>query len=138
MLRPAFPTALETGKPHTRMNPDKTVTVKRLLFSTHGALAFAAGVLSAAIVMAGPQIEISQKGREFTPGEISIARGEAIQILNDDSDLLHHAYIESKKFSFDSGDQQPGSRTSITFPETGDFTVRCAIHPKMKLLVHVK
>lgn len=124
--------------PHTRMDPDKTVTVKRLLFSAHGALAFAAGVLTAAIVVAAPQIEISQKGREFTPGEISIARGEAIQILNDDSDLLHHAYIESKRFSFDSGDQQPGSRTSITFPETGDFTVRCAIHPKMKLLVHVK
>ncbi len=120
------------------MGPNKTVTVKRLLFSVHGLLAFAAGILFTAIVVAAAPIEISQKGREFNPGEISLARGEAIQILNDDGDLLHHAYIESKKFSFDSGDQQPGTRTVITFPENGDFIVRCAIHPKMKLLVHVK
>ncbi|HWJ99362.1 MAG TPA: hypothetical protein VNR41_01505 [Xanthobacteraceae bacterium] len=120
-----------------RTDPAKPVTVKRWLLSAHGALAFAAGMLSTALVIAAPQIQISQKGREFNPREISVARGEAIQIVNDDGDLLHHAYIESKKFSFDSGDQQPGTKTTITFPELGDFTVRCAIHPKMKLLVHV-
>jgi plastocyanin len=102
------------------------------------ALAFAAGAVTAALAVAAPQIVVSQKGREFNPGEISIARGETIQILNDDGDLLHHAYIDSKRFSFDSGDQQPGSKTNILFPETGDYIVRCAIHPKMKLNVHVK
>jgi plastocyanin len=80
---------------------------------------------------------ISQKGRQFHPGEISIKRGETLQIVNDDGDLLHHAYIDSPKFAFDSGDQQPGSRTEITFPTTGDFEVLCAIHPKMRLVVHV-
>ena len=86
-----------------------------------------------------PQYSISQKGREFHPGEISIKRGETIQIVNDDGDLLHHAYIDSPKFSFDSGDQEPGSvTTDITFTAAGDFDVLCAIHPKMKLTVHVK
>jgi plastocyanin len=80
---------------------------------------------------------ISQKGRQFHPGEINIKRGEVLQIVNDDGDLLHHAYIDSPKFAFDSGDQQPGSRTEITFPATGDFEVLCAIHPKMRLVVHV-
>ena len=80
---------------------------------------------------------ISQKGRQFHPGEISIKRGETLQIFNDDGDLLHHAYIDSPKLSFDSGDQQPGSRTDITFPAPGDFEVLCAIHPKMRLVVHV-
>jgi plastocyanin len=98
--------------------------------------AFAAGAATAAI--AATQFTISQKGREFTPTEITIARGEAIQILNDDADLLHHVYVESNRFTFDSGDQQPGSKTKITFTEAGDFNVLCAIHPKMKLLVHVK
>jgi plastocyanin len=81
---------------------------------------------------------ISQKGREFRPSEISIKRGESLEIVNDDADLLHHAYIDSPKFSFDSGDQQPGSRTDITFSESGDFDVLCAIHPKMRLTVHVR
>ena len=85
-----------------------------------------------------PQFSVSQKGREFHPSEITIKRGATIQIVNDDGDLLHHAYIDSPKFSFDSGDQEPGSRTDITFPVAGDFNVLCAIHPKMRLVVHVQ
>jgi plastocyanin len=95
----------------------------------------AAGTL---VGLALPQYSISQKGREFHPGEISIKRGETIEIVNDDGDLLHHAYIDSPKLSFDSGDQEPGSKTNITFPLAGDFDVLCAIHPKMKLTVHVQ
>ena len=105
------------------------------------AAAFAAGALTAlgtAMVAALPDNTISQKGREFHPGEISIKRGETLQIVNDDADLLHHAYIDSPQFSFDSGDQQPGSRTDITFPVAGNFDVLCAIHPKMRLVVHVQ
>jgi plastocyanin len=109
----------------------------------HGlmAIAFAAGAVTAIGALAGSAFadySISQKGREFHPGEITIKRGEAIQIVNDDGDLLHHAYIDSPKFSFDSGDQKPGSVTPITFAVAGDFDVLCAIHPKMKLMVHVK
>ena len=85
-----------------------------------------------------PKYVVSQKGRQFRPGEITIKRGETLQIVNDDGDLRHHAYIDSDKFSFDSGDQEPGSKTDVTFPVTGDFNVLCAIHPKMKLVVHVK
>jgi len=81
---------------------------------------------------------VSQMGRAFKPTELNIQRGETVQILNDDGDLLHHVYLESADFKFDSGDQGPGSRTNITFPKVGSFTVLCAIHPKMKLIVHVK
>ena len=42
------------------------------------------------------------------------------------------------QFKFDSGDQEPGSKTSVKFPVAGTFDVLCAIHPKMKLTVHVK
>jgi plastocyanin len=80
---------------------------------------------------------ISQKGREFRPGEISIKVGEALQFINDDGDLLHHIYLKSNTFGFDSGDQNPGSKFEVIFPASGQFTVRCAIHPKMKLVVNV-
>jgi len=95
-------------------------------------------VLGTLVGKALPQYSISQKGREFHPGELSIKRGETVEIVNDDGDLLHHAYVDSEKFSFDSGDQKPGSKTDITFPVAGDFNVLCAIHPKMRLVVHVQ
>jgi plastocyanin len=98
------------------------------------AIVIAAGTL---VGLALPPYAISQKGRQFRPSEIIITRGETLEIVNDDGDLLHHAYVDSPKFSFDSGDQQPGSRTDITFPTAGDFEVLCAIHPKMRLVVHV-
>ncbi len=59
------------------------------------ALVIAAGTL---VGLALPPYAISQKGRQFHPGEISIKRGETLQIVNDDGDLLHHAYVNSPKF----------------------------------------
>jgi plastocyanin len=104
------------------------------------ATAFLAGALVSLgswMVWALPQNSVSQKGQEFHPGAITINRGDTIRIVNDDGDLLHHAYVDSPRFSFDSGDQQPGSITPVTFPVSGDFNVLCAIHPKMLLVVHV-
>jgi len=98
----------------------------------------AVAVLGSLASYALPQFTISQKGRQFHPGEVTIKRGDTLQIVNDDGDLLHHAYIDADNFKFDSGDQEPGSKTDITFSAAGDFDVLCAIHPKMKLTVHVK
>ena len=111
----------------------------RLGFSIFLAV-FAAFLLSLGTwaAIAGQQYVISQKGRQFRPGEITINRGDTLELDNDDGDLRHHAYIDADKFTFDSGDQEPGSKTNITFTVAGDFDVLCAIHPKMKLVVHVK
>lgn len=100
------------------------------------AAAMIAGVLAGTALGATPYV-ISQKDREFKPAEISIKRGEILRFINDDGELLHHAYLSSDKFSFDSGDQQPGSKYDVAFPVSGDYTVLCGIHPKMKLNVHV-
>src|SRR6476646_375423 len=83
-----------------------------LVVSTAAAVLIGLGTL---VGLALPQYSISQKGREFHPGEISITYGETLQIFHDDADLLHHSYVDSPKFSFDSGDQQPCSKTDVTF-----------------------
>lgn len=80
---------------------------------------------------------VSQKGRAFHPESLTVARGDRVTVVNDDSDLLHHLYIDAAAFKFDSGDQAPGSRTPIVFSEKGTFHVLCGIHPKMKLIVRV-
>ncbi|MCJ2084543.1 plastocyanin [Methylobacterium sp. E-005] len=103
-------------------------------------LALALGALSGLLVTGQLQasgIAVSQKGRMFHPDNLVVARGEVVTFVNDDSDLLHHVFVESDTFNFDSGDQEPGSRTPITFTERGTFQVLCGIHPKMKLVVRV-
>jgi plastocyanin len=99
-------------------------------------IAVVTGILTGTAFGGIPHL-ISQRGREFQPSEISIKRGESLQFVNDDGDLLHHIYLKSNQFSFDSGDQNPGSKFEVIFPASGQFTVRCAIHPKMKLVVSV-
>ena len=92
----------------------------------------------AAIARADVQHRVSQKGRAFTPALLEVQRGDSIAFVNDDGELLHHAYLDSDRFSFDTGDQGPGSKTVVAFPTTGTFTVMCGIHPKMKLTVQVR
>jgi plastocyanin len=87
---------------------------------------------------AAAQHVISQRGREFRPDTVSISVGESLLVVNDDGDLRHHLYISSKLMNFDSGDQEPGSRTLVPFPVAGDFEILCAIHPKMRLAVKVR
>ncbi len=97
-----------------------------------------AGATAITVTAIGASVhEVSQKGRAFQPGALVIKRGETVQVLNDDADLLHHAYVESPNFSFDSGDQEPGEKARIVFPVAGTFAVLCGIHPKMKLTVRV-
>jgi plastocyanin len=102
----------------------------------HITAAMTTGMLAGAALGANPY-PISQRDRDFWPKEIMIKRGEALRFINDDGELLHHAYLSSDSFTFDSGDQQPGSKFDVVFPVAGDYMVLCGIHPKMKLAVHV-
>ena len=116
----------------------------QLLMRTTIIRAFAAGAMLSVLggvawaALTGPTFQVSQKGRAFQPGELTIRRGETVQIVNDDADLLHHAYVDSERFTFDSGDQEPGSKADVTFPVAGTFAVLCGIHPKMHMTVIVE
>jgi len=77
---------------------------------------------------------ISQKGRAFRPGEVTISRGETLTFTNEDS-FIHQIYVNGL---FDSEEKGPGEVINESFPRTGTFQVRCHIHPTMRLIVHVK
>jgi plastocyanin len=80
---------------------------------------------------------IVQMSRAFHPGEVTILRGEALVFSNRD-DFIHQIYVKSDSMSFDSDEQPPGQNVSVSFPANGTFAVRCRIHPRMNLTVHVK
>lgn len=80
---------------------------------------------------------IVQKGRQFRPAEIDIAKGDSLTVTNDD-EFIHQIYATGPGFSFDSDEREPGQNITESFTASGTFEVRCHIHPKMKLVVHVK
>lgn len=82
-------------------------------------------------------VAVSQKGRAFSPRELTISRNDTVSFVNDDQ-VVHHAFVETPGFSVDSGPQNPGDRSTLKFTKEGTFEVGCRIHPKMKLAVTVK
>ena len=105
------------------------------LLSALGPILFVATVVA---TRADPNHLISQNGKRFGPQEVSLRTGEHITIFNDDANFVHHAYVDTEDFAYDSGDIEPGARAVIAFPHVGDFTVLCGVHPKMKLAVRVE
>ena len=101
------------------------------------------GLLTAAAIgLAAPAfaavVIVKQHGRAFDPSTVELSVGDYVRIINDDGDLLHHAYMDSPDYSFDIGEQEPGQVNDIPFSVAGTFDVFCGIHPKMKLIVTVK
>lgn len=85
----------------------------------------------------GKNHEITQKGKAFSAESITIASGDSIVFKNDD-DTSHNVFSTSEGFKFNLGIQKPSTESSMKFEKTGDFEIRCAIHPKMKLKVTIK
>jgi plastocyanin len=80
---------------------------------------------------------VVQKARTFHPGEITINTGESLTFTNDD-EFIHQIYVDAQGFGFDSDERNPGENITETFTVPGTFEVHCHIHPKMRLVVHVK
>jgi plastocyanin len=81
-------------------------------------------------------LTIAQKGRMFSSESVTIKKGEALTFLNDDT-VPHNIVSTSAGNEFNLGSQPPGAATDVTFKETGDVQVICAIHPRMKMMVKV-
>jgi plastocyanin len=80
---------------------------------------------------------VIQKGRAFHPAEVTINRGESLTFTNND-DFIHQIYVQGSGFAFDTDEKNPGQNITESFTTAGTFEVRCHIHPKMKLVVHVR
>jgi plastocyanin len=96
-----------------------------------------AAALGAGAALADDNHTIVQSGRAFHPLEVTIGRGETLNFSNRD-EFIHQIYVKSDAMTFDSDEQPPGQDVPLKFPAAGTFEVRCHIHPKMLLTVHVK
>jgi len=99
--------------------------------------------LTALIIFAGltvgalaADLTIHQQGRKFSSESITVKTGQTLKFVNDDS-VPHNIYSVSSGNEFNLGSQAPGISTEVTFTETGEVQVLCAIHPRMKMTVKV-
>jgi plastocyanin len=80
---------------------------------------------------------VGQKDKTFSVSTITVRPGDSIVFENDDQ-ITHNVYSTAKGSEFNLRAQAPGVKTSVTFNGKGVVEVRCAFHPKMKLIVNVK
>lgn len=82
-------------------------------------------------------VRITQTGMSFSQEEVRIPIGGRIAFFNED-DTDHNVYCHSPKLQFNLGRQEPGAGSVVKFTEPGNFLVRCAIYPDMRLNVFVE
>ena len=108
--------------------------INRIIVGTLPTVALA--TLSAIPLLAANH-EITQQDRHFSQTEINIKIGDTISFKNDD-EVTHNVFSTTPGMEFDLHRQAPGASSTIPFSKPGDAEVDCSIHPRMKLLVHVK
>jgi len=106
--------------------------MNRRTFGIAGAIALVAGgALWAA------EFTVVQRNREFSVPELEVRVGDQVMFVNGDN-VTHNVYSETKGAEFEIELQPPGRSDSVRFSNPGPVDVRCAIHPSMRLRVHVK
>ena len=102
---------------------------------THWPIALAIPLLVSLAAGAANRV-VHQKGRVFSVDTITVARGEPVMFLNDDT-VPHNIMSTSEGNEFDLGAQMPGTATPVTFTQPGIVVVVCAIHPRMRMTITV-
>jgi plastocyanin len=92
------------------------------------------GLASGAAI--GAEFQVHQSNRLFVPSRLIVGLGSVVRFANDEK-FVHHAFVDTPQFKADTGDIPPGERRNIVFSQAGLYTVRCAIHPQMKMTVEV-
>ena len=83
------------------------------------------------------EVHVTQKDKTFLPGEVTLRVGDSLVFHNDDP-ITHNMFSRSQGNEFNLKMQKPGQDLTQKFESPGTAIVRCAIHPKMKLVVKVE
>lgn len=107
------------------------------MIRTRHVLTASALLLVMALPSQAAEVTVIQKDKAFAEKEITVKAGDTINFVNEDT-ITHNVYSRSKGNKFDVGAQRPGTTVTQSFAQAGKAKVRCAIHPKMKMTVHVE
>lgn len=109
--------------------------MRKMIATTLTAIALTGFAAGSAV--AEDEVKITQKGKKFSEKQITLKPGQKVTFVNDDS-VAHNVYTIVNGKKKDLGLQKPSEEGSIAFDAAGTYRVRCAIHPRMKLVVKVE
>ena len=102
-----------------------------------GNAAIACLLCCASFAWAGQDGFIDQHGLRFSQESLSIKVGDTLHFHNTD-DVIHNIMVlDADDVATDEGLQKPGEVITAKYEKAGEYQVRCAIHPKMKMTVAV-
>src|SRR2546425_11772208 len=81
-------------------------------------------------------LRISQKNAKFSPSFLVVARGQTVEMPNDDT-IFHNVFSYSKPNEKELGLYPKGESRSVTFPHAGVVRVYCSIHESMSATIFV-
>jgi plastocyanin len=105
--------------------------LRKQIVGTVGLVLLLAGAVRAA------DYEIGQKDKTFSVATLTVKPGDSIVFKNDDQ-ITHNVFSTAKGNEFNLRAQAPGTSASIALAVEGTVEIRCAFHPKMKLVVTVR
>jgi plastocyanin len=99
------------------------------------AVALVAGVTG--VLAQAKEHLIGQKNKAFSTGTLKVKVGDTVSFKNDDP-FFHNIFSLSDGQNFDLGSFPQGQTRKHTFSKEGRIEVECAIHPEMKMVIHVE
>jgi len=79
---------------------------------------------------------VRQKDASFSPGFLVVARGQSVEMPNDDA-IYHNVFSYSRPNQFDLGLYPSGESRSVTFEHPGVVRTYCSIHESMSGTIFV-
>ena len=101
-------------------------------------LIFAAMLLLPIGGLSAAEQVITQKDKKFIPGELRIKVGDTLTFVNAEKRRRHNVYSKNDDFAYVKiRKQKPGDEDSVVIKSAGTIELRCALHPKMMMVVYV-
>ena len=94
-------------------------------------------VVSLSASLQAKEHKVGQSGKQFSEKTLKVKKGDTVIFMNDDK-VSHNVFSTDAANKFNLKITKPGKEAKHTFNKAGEVTVRCAIHPKMKLKVIVE
>lgn len=82
-------------------------------------------------------VEVAQRNKSFAVTDARIRAGDTLRFTNED-DFPHQIHVTGPDMNLESPLQDAGQAIEIAFPTAGTFAVRCGVHPRMRMSVHVQ
>ena len=95
------------------------------------------GISAAALAQSNTAV-IGQKDRSFSQSSLDIRAGANVRFVNDDT-VAHNIVVRDPAGATRTSPlQRPGEQTDIGFAAAGEYDIRCALHPRMRMTVRAQ